>query len=157
MIQQNGTLLVSAIKNGTVIDHAQAGSALKILSILEVGNHDSVVTIGMYLPSKTSGKKDIIKLANWEITPAKANLTALFSPSAIINIIKNFKVVKKYQAELAEIISGLIICPNPKCITNNETMETIFHTQKIKNGVTLKCHYCERIFKQEEIKEYRRA
>ncbi|OGH87453.1 MAG: aspartate carbamoyltransferase regulatory subunit [Candidatus Magasanikbacteria bacterium RIFOXYC2_FULL_42_28] len=157
MIQQTGTLLVSAIKNGTVIDHAKAGSALKILSILGVENHDNVVTIGMHLPSKTSGKKDIIKLANWEITPSKANLTAIFSPSAVINIIKDFKVVKKYQVELSEIISGLVVCPNPKCITNNESMDSLFHTQKNKQGVSLKCHYCERTFKQEDIKEYHRA
>ena len=39
---------------------------------------------------------------------------------------------------------------DPKCITNNEPMETIFHvTAKI--DVQVKCHYCERSVTKEEI------
>lgn len=154
-MQQNGTLLVSAIKNGTVIDHIKAGTALKILSILRVEKYENLATIGMYLPSKTTGRKDIIKIADWEITPAKTDQIAVFSPNAVINIITNYKVTKKYQVKLAETIPGLIVCPNPKCITNNEAMDSLFHTQKQKNAVSLKCHYCEKIFKQDEITAYR--
>ena len=40
-------------------------------------------------------------------------------------------------------IAGLVKCPNPKCVTNNEPMTTLFHLTDKKNGI-IKCHYCEK-------------
>ena len=34
-------------------------------------------------------------------------------------------------------------CNNPKCITNNEPMKTIFHVIDKDAGI-LKCHYCDK-------------
>jgi aspartate carbamoyltransferase regulatory subunit len=37
-------------------------------------------------------------------------------------------------------IRGIVKCNNPKCITNNEPMQTHFH---VSDGI-LTCHYCEK-------------
>ena len=58
---------VTALRDGTVIDHLPPGLALKALEFLghEGGN---IVTVGMYLDSRKHGKKDLIKLERKELT-----------------------------------------------------------------------------------------
>ena len=38
---------------------------------------------------------------------------------------------------------GIVKCNNPKCITNNEPMATIFHTVDKALGI-VRCHYCDK-------------
>ncbi len=40
-------------------------------------------------------------------------------------------------------LRGIVKCANPKCITNNEPMATIFHVID-KDNCIVKCHYCEK-------------
>jgi aspartate carbamoyltransferase regulatory subunit len=98
--------------------------------------------------------KDLIKVENRELTPEEISKLAILAPDATINIIRNFQIYKKFHAELPEIISYVIVCPNPKCITNHERMETRFHVKPENRVVKLKCHYCEKTFAQNEIKDY---
>ena len=148
-------LLVSAIKNGTVIDHIQAGTATKLIHVLNLGNHKKIVTLGLNLPSKNMGLKDLIKIEDKELTKEEANRIAIFSPQASINIINNYEVTKKFDVTLPETVQSLIICPNPKCITNNENMDSNFKVQHINKQVKLQCNYCEKIFLQTDINDYR--
>jgi aspartate carbamoyltransferase regulatory subunit len=55
-------LKVDPIKQGTVIDHITAGKALQVADILNIGNSESEIMIGVNLTSKKMGKKDIIKI-----------------------------------------------------------------------------------------------
>lgn len=148
------TLLVSAIKNGTVIDHIKAGNALKIIRILSLPAEEKLVTVGLNLPSKATGKKDLIKVEGRELTNTEANHVAILAPMATINIIRNYKVIKKFTVNIPKEIDNLIICPNPQCITNHEKMKTNFTI--INNGkqIKIKCKYCEKGFSQNEIREY---
>lgn len=148
-------LLVAAIKDGTVIDHITAGAALKIIRLLNLASHKKLVTVGLNLPSHAMGLKDLIKVEEREIVPAEINKIAILAPHASINIIKNYEVVKKFVVELPEIVEYVVVCPNLKCITNNESMSTKFHVTKEKDSLKLKCHYCEKTFRQDEIKEYK--
>ena len=148
------TLSVSAIKNGTVIDHITAGHALKIVRLLDLAGEKKQVTVGLNLPSKSMGHKDLIKVEGKELTVAEGNEVAILAPHASINIIKNYKVNKKFDIKIPKTIDYVVVCPNPRCITNNERMETKFEVSKNKKGVSLKCTYCEKQFDQEEIKEY---
>ena len=151
----NKQLLVAAIKNGSVIDHITAGNALKIIRLLNLASHNKLVTVGLNLPSRAMKYKDLIKVEDRELTPAEVNHVAILSPQASINIIKNYNVVKKFTVTIPETIDYVITCPNPKCITNNEPMSSKFHVQKTKDGIKLKCHYCEKVFSQAEIKDYK--
>jgi aspartate carbamoyltransferase regulatory subunit len=148
------TLKVLAIKNGTVIDHIPAGKALRIINILKLQNFENVITIGKNLPSKTHGKKDIIKIENLELNSDQVNQVALIAPLAKINIIKNYQVIKKFKVAVPEVLVDIVTCPNPKCVTNKEQGGTKFLTVFKKNKFQLKCHHCERLFSQEEIYDY---
>ncbi|HBU06990.1 MAG TPA: aspartate carbamoyltransferase regulatory subunit [Candidatus Magasanikbacteria bacterium] len=148
-------LLVTAIKDGTVIDHITAGHALKIIRLLNLADHNKLVTVGLNLPSKAMKFKDLIKVEDLELTPEQINRIAILAPDGTINIIKNYEVVKKFHVTLPDIIEYVVVCPNPKCITNNETMSSKFLTIKSKEEIKLRCHYCEKTFHQTEIKEYK--
>ena len=57
-------LSVSAIKEGTVIDHVPAQVLFKVVSILKLDELDTMITFGNSLGSKKLGKKGIIKLSD---------------------------------------------------------------------------------------------
>ncbi|PIS00332.1 MAG: aspartate carbamoyltransferase regulatory subunit [Chlamydiae bacterium CG10_big_fil_rev_8_21_14_0_10_35_9] len=148
------TLLVAAIKNGTVIDHIAQGEGLKILRLLNFYLHEDLVTIGLNLPSKALGKKDLIKIENCQINVEQAKQIALFSPLATINYIENYKVVRKISNTLPSQISSVLICPNHQCITNHERIKTYFIVEQIGSLTELSCKYCCKKFSKEEIKEF---
>ena len=52
-------LVVSALENGTVLDHIPAENVYKALDILNLKGIESQITIGINLASKLSGKKGI--------------------------------------------------------------------------------------------------
>lgn len=151
----NTTLSVAAIKNGTVIDHITAGHALRIVRLLNLSGQGNTVTVGLNLPSRQLTQKDLIKVENRELTPNEANEIAILSPHATINIIKNYTVTKKFSVTLPGMIEGVIVCPNPACITNHEKMPTKFRVEANKKMVQVRCQYCEKSFRESDIKNYR--
>ncbi|ALK85563.1 Aspartate carbamoyltransferase regulatory chain (PyrI) [Phocaeicola vulgatus] len=60
-------------------------------------------------------------------------------------------MVEKKQVLMPEELRGIVKCANPKCITNNEPMTTLFHVIDKEHGI-LKCHYCEKEQSKEGIK-----
>ncbi len=143
-------LKVDAIKNGTVIDHIPAGKGMQVADLINVSG-ENIVMIGISLHSKKVGKKDIIKIENRELSQEEINSVALIAPSATITIIKDFEVIRKAKAEIPELIEGLILCPNPKCITNSEIIKTKFMVTDEK-PLQVRCHYCEKKYLVEEVK-----
>ena len=79
---ENKKLSVEAIENGTVIDHIPAGLGLTILRQFKLLHYGSAVTVGFNLPSKTQGRKDIIKISGVAFDDEAANRLALFAPEA---------------------------------------------------------------------------
>jgi aspartate carbamoyltransferase regulatory subunit len=143
-------LSVRAIKEGTVIDHIPASALFKVVSILKLDTLDTMITIGNSLGSNKLGKKGIIKLSNVFFKDDEINKISLVAPCAKLNIIKEFDVVEKRVVEIPDEIVGLVKCVNPKCITNNEKVNTRFEVVS-KTEVKLKCHYCEKITDQDNI------
>lgn len=154
-MEKEKKLLVNAIQNGTVIDHITAGNALKIIKILNLPAHQKIVTVGLNLPSRTMKYKDLIKVEGRELTPEEANRVAILAPSATMNIVNNYTIVKKFELKIPKFIEQLLICPNPKCITNHETMDTFFYIIPNGSTVKIKCKYCEKTFCQDDITEYK--
>lgn len=148
----NEILPVSAIKNGTVIDHITHGQALRIIPLLGLATDGNRITIGLNLPSKRLGSKDLIKIENRILTEEEANEIVVFSPSATINVIQNFKVFKKYSTRLPEAMKKVFICGNPTCITRAEAVESYFHISEQGKQIKLTCHYCEKIFDRDQLK-----
>lgn len=143
-------LKVSAIKNGTVIDHIPAKNLFKVISILGLDKVKNQTTFGTNLESKKLGSKAIIKLSDVFFKNEEINKIALVAPSAKLNIIKDYRVVDKHVVEIPENINGIVKCVNPQCITNNEGVKTKFKLIS-KEEVTLRCHYCEKITDQEHM------
>ena len=143
-------LEVSAIENGTVIDHIPAKALFKVISILKLEKVDKRITFGTNFDSKKLGRKAIVKLSDTFFIDEDINKIALVAPQAKLNIIRDYSVVEKKVVEVPEEIIGIAKCMNPKCITNNEKITTRFRVVS-KRDVKLKCHYCEKITDQEHI------
>lgn len=139
-------LSVAAIENGTVIDHIPAGFGMHIVRLLKLAEHKKKVTLGLNLPSQTMGYKDLIKVEDREITTEEANQIAVFAPKASINIIRGYRLEKKFKVIMPKKITKILQCPNHRCITNHEPMQTHFLVQKYGTKVHLQCHYCEKSF-----------
>lgn len=139
---------VDQIEMGTVVDHIRAGRAAKVMRLLGIGeNYPHRVAIVLNVPSKKMKTKDILKIEGKVVSEDDANLLALVSPGASINLIKNGKVEKKYMVSLPKEVKSHVHCPNPNCITGKGA-RTYFVRD---DGESYRCHYCERLFKAEEL------
>jgi aspartate carbamoyltransferase regulatory subunit len=142
-------LEVSALENGTVIDHIPATSLFKVISILGLDKFNNKITFGTNLESKKLGKKAIIKISDKFFEKEDINRIALVAPQAKLNIIKGYKVIEKKVVEVPNEIFGIAKCVNPKCITNQEPVKTKFNVIRSSKGLSLRCHYCEKITDEE--------
>ena len=145
----NRKLLVSAIENGTVIDHIPCDRTNDVVTLLKLHLLTSTVMIGINLNSEKVGKKSIIKVADRYFTDEELNQLSVIAPDVTLCIIRNYEVVEKKRVEMPEELCNIVKCANPKCITNNEPMRTIFHVIDKHQGI-MKCHYCE---KEQSIKD----
>ncbi len=145
------TLAVSAIKNGTVIDHLVPGQALRIIHLLALEKNRTKVTIGLHLPSKSMGKKDLIKIENRILSDSEANEIVVFSPFATINVIQHFKVTEKVKTRLPTAMKKVFLCLNPACITHLECIPSHFYISEDRRQIKLTCHYCEKIYDRDQL------
>ena len=136
-------LVVAAIENGTVIDHIPAEKTYQVVNLLQLEKMETPVTIGYNLPSKKIGKKGIIKVANKYFTDEEINRLSVVAPNIGLSIIKDYEIVEKKTVKTPDTLKGIVKCNNPKCITNNEPMQTVFHTVDKVLGI-VRCHYCDK-------------
>ncbi|MBI2134408.1 aspartate carbamoyltransferase regulatory subunit [Candidatus Woesearchaeota archaeon] len=141
---------ISAIKEGTVIDHIPSNVTLKVAEILNLDDVAGIISIATNLPSKKMAKKGIVKIGDKLLTQDEVNKIAVIAPDATVNIIENYNVKRKLKVLLPDIIEKIVKCSNPNCITNNEKAETRFYVLN-KTPLKLKCHYCERAMNKEDI------
>ena len=143
-------LQVSAIENGTVIDHIPADKLFDVINVLGIADMENAMTFGTNLRSVKLGKKAIIKIWYKFLEDDEVNKLALVAPAAKINIIRDYDVVEKKTVNVPEKVEGIVKCMNPKCITNHEYVRTKF-TVVNDSPIVLKCHYCEKLTDQEHM------
>ena len=143
-------LQVAALENGTAIDHIPPSQLFKVAKLLGLENMDNTITIGNNFHSNKMGSKGMIKISDKFFCDEEINRIALLAPHVILNIIRDYEVVEKKEVKMPDELRGIVKCANPKCITNNEPMATIFHVID-KDNCIVKCHYCEKEQKREEI------
>ena len=146
-------LKVSAIKDGTVIDHIPTKALFRVIKILKLEKCDQMVTFGNNLDSKAMGTKAIIKIANRFFADEEVNKIALVAPNAKLNTIRDYEVIEKRVVETPKEIVGIVHCFNPKCITNAENITTRFEVISNK-PIAMKCFYCEKITNEKELVFY---
>lgn len=145
-------LKVAALRNGTVIDHIPADKLFQVVSVLRLKYYNHPITIGNNFDSKRMGTKGIIKISDRFLEVNEASKIALIAPNARINIIKEYQVVEKRTLILGDEIYDVMHCANPVCITNHQPVPTKFLVIRDGNQIRLKCSYCEREVKQDEVK-----
>ena len=150
MSENKQELQVAALKNGTVIDHIPSEKLFTVVSLLGLEKMDSNITIGFNLKSKKLGKKGIIKIADKYFDDEEINRISVVAPHVKLNIIRDYEVVEKKEVQMPEDLKGIVKCANPKCITNNEPMATLFHVIDKENCI-IKCPDCEKDQKKEDI------
>lgn len=141
MTNNKKELAVAALSDGTVIDHIPSNVLFKCVRVLGIEEMSTSVTIGNNLDSDKLGTKGIIKVAGAVFPESTLSRIALLAPNAVVNIISDFEVVEKKRVVLPDMIRGIVRCANPKCITNNEPMDTRFDVID-RDDVTLRCCYC---------------
>ncbi len=146
-------LKVSAINEGTVIDHIPAQNLFKVINILGLDKIKNQITFGTNLDSEKLGSKAIIKVSNKFFEDDEINKIALIAPHAKLNIIRDYEVVEKKVVEIPKEIVGIVKCFNPKCITNFENATTRFKVVET-SPIALRCKYCEKHTVGEQIKIY---
>ncbi|MDU9376683.1 Aspartate carbamoyltransferase regulatory chain [Methanocorpusculaceae archaeon Sp1] len=140
-------IVISPIKNGTVIDHITPGEGLTVIRILGIQDGTNVTfTVATNVVSSRGGRKDMVKIENRELVKSEVDKLALIAPDAKISIIRDSKVVEKKSVEVPTDITGVIKCPNPNCITNTrEPAESrfTFHSRGFR------CCYCDTVISRE--------
>ena len=146
MLMQESELIVRRIREGTVIDHIDAGKGLQVLDALSMDGRDGgLITIALNVPSGKFKKKDIIKVENRFLQDDDTNKLAIIAPSSTVNIIKDYKLVEKRRVSLPNEIGRIFRCSNPDCITNSrEYIESVMEVVD-RETLVLKCRYCGRI------------
>lgn len=145
-------LQVAALENGTVIDHIPNGKLFEVVRLLRLDAiRDSSIMVGYNLESRAMGRKSIIKVSDHYFTDAELNQLSVVAPNVTLCIIRNYSVVEKKKVTIPAELRSIVRCPNPKCITNNEPMATLF-TVSQEEPHTLRCHYCEKEVALENVK-----
>lgn len=140
----SGTLTVSKIRSGTVIDHIPAGRALEVLRLLGItGREGYRLAVLMNVESHKLGRKDIVKIEGKLLEAKELNLIALVAPTATINVIEDFEVKSKFKVEVPEVVKDVLKCPNATCITNKEREPVRPTHKKVRdNPLEFQCLYC---------------
>ena len=137
-------LNIGGLNEGVVIDHIKAGGAMEIYNYLGLEKLDCSVAIIKNARSNKMGKKDIIKIEG----PITVNLDILgvLDSSITINVIRDNEIVEKRTLALPEMVTNVIKCKNPRCITAIE--QELPHRFKLtdKENRVYRCLYCEQKF-----------
>lgn len=136
-------LEITSIKNGLVIDHIKAGMGIKIFNYLNLDKVNSQVALIMNVESDKVYKKDIIKIEN--SSEVNYTILGLLSPNLTINEVREGEIARKIKPELPKKVVDVLICSNPRCIT--EVEQYVPHTFNLidENKGTYKCDYCDHI------------
>lgn len=149
--REEKTIKVSALTDGTVIDHLAGGTGLRVLRVLGLDKETvGAVAIGLALDSRKLGKKDLIKIEKREITQEEVNKIALISPEATLSIIRETHVVRKFRPEIPDLLESVVRCLNPSCVSNHERIKSRFRVLR-RDPLRLRCEYCERAIAGEDV------
>ena len=141
-------LKVQPIRNGTVIDHIEAGRGKQVLAILQLENSGTTISLLINVQSKKQKRKDIIKIEDRELDENEIEKLALISPNARVNIIRNYSVADKKEIDIPDLIKNIVKCPNENCISNNERGAISKFNLLDREIMVVQCTYCGRKVKR---------
>ena len=96
------------IECGIVLDHVPAGNSFKVLKILGIDEtFPGSVTLLTNVPSTKLGLKDLIKIEGKEASKSELEKLSIISPYITVNVVRDFKIVDKFQVSLPDVITDL--------------------------------------------------
>ena len=135
-------LNVGAIEEGFVLDHIQAGKAMRIYHDLKLDQLDCTVAIIKNARSEVMGKKDIIKV-ECPIDQLNLDIVGFIDHNITVNVIENGEIIAKKKLQLPKEIRNVIRCKNPRCITSIEQgLDQVFILTDPEREI-YRCRYCE--------------
>lgn len=132
---------IDSIRTGYVIDHIASGKGMELYRLLGLDKLDCPVAMIMNASSRKLGKKDIIKIdgdieIDWDVI-------GYVDPNVTVNVIRDTLLVEKKTITKPEILTNVIRCKNPRCITSTEpALAQVFKLTDKEAGV-YRCIYCE--------------
>ncbi|MCL2360215.1 MAG: aspartate carbamoyltransferase regulatory subunit [Defluviitaleaceae bacterium] len=136
-------MTIKGIANGIVIDHIRAGFGMKVLEYLGLEGRGDTVALIMNAVSDKHGRKDIIKIENYQNLPL--DVIGLIDHNATVNYITNHRIVDKKQLSLPKEVENVLRCKNPRCVTS---IEQVTHTFRlVSNTGMYSCMYCDDLVK----------
>jgi aspartate carbamoyltransferase regulatory subunit len=136
------------LHDGTVVDHLPAGTAARALALLQLPR-EGPITIGMNVPSKRHGRKDIVRVEGLVLRKQELDRLALLGRQITVSIVRAGAVTQKTVLEVPRSVEGILACPNPTCITRSERVTTVFHRLG-EYPYRFRCHHCERVMAGED-------
>lgn len=130
---------VTSIRDGVILDHLPAGSALRVLAYLRIDPARTRLALIMNVPSKQYGTKDIIKIEG--VHEPDTTVLGVVTPHATINTVRDGTIVAKTHPQPPSHVTGVLTCKNPRCVTTVERgIEQMFYL-----GVSgmYRCEYCD--------------
>ena len=137
---------VTAIRNGTVVDHIPSGNAMQVIRILRIDTDRATpVSLVMNVPSDKLGRKDVLKIEDRELDQEDLDRLALIAPAASIAIIRNHAVAEKMKVELADDLVNIAKCSFWNCVTKNDR-EPLPQRMRVtsRDPLQVRCYYCGR-------------
>ncbi len=134
---------IDAVENGIVIDHIEAGKSLEIYNQLGLQELTNQVAMIQNCPSHKMGRKDIIKISNAEDLDLDLDVLGYISPSITLTYIRNGKPAEKRSIPIPEVLTDVIVCKNPRCISSIEQeLPQVFYLTQKDEGI-YSCKYCD--------------
>lgn len=146
---------VTAICNGTVIDHIPGGQALQVLRMLRLESGISnPISLVMNVPSDKLGRKDVLKIEDRELVQEELDRLAIIASEASVAIIRNYGVAEKRQVGLSDELVNIIKCSFSNCITQNQREPLPQRLRVVsRSPVEIRCSYCGKIQDMAEMHE----
>ena len=132
---------VDGVNNGIVLDHIHAGKSMEIYRILRLDKLTCSVAVIQNVSSEKYGKKDIIKID--ENIDINLDVLGYIDPNITVNRVIDGKLSKKEHLELPEVVTDIIKCKKPRCITSVE--QEIVHKFRLadREKRIYRCIYCD--------------
>ena len=99
------------IYRGIVLDHLPCWKGPGLLETLGLKGARAGLLLGQ--TSTRMGKKDILIVADFQLSETEEQRLALYAPDSTLNFIDKGKVVRKKRPRLPDVLHQLVSCVNP--------------------------------------------
>lgn len=134
-------MIIGSIVDGIVIDHIPAGRGMELYRDLHLDKLDCEIVLIKNAVSRKIGKKDVLKIN--EVIDLNYEILGFIDPKITVNFIRGGALMQKVNPPLPELLTNILYCKNPRCITSTEQeLSHMFRLTDRESGV-YRCIYCE--------------